>query len=150
MLSRLIYASRAKNVVSLEVIRRIIDASILKNHVRGITGMLCCVEDRFLQVLEGERLAIAETMTRIYSDPRHEDVCLISVHDIETRDFASWEMGYASLGEVSRAIIETYVPDLVLDGAQLRADVALEMLLELRPAVKRQTAELLAWNLSGT
>ena len=58
MLVRLTYASRASHSVSAELIREILDSSRRNNPANGLTGILCCNADTFLQALEGPRAAI--------------------------------------------------------------------------------------------
>ncbi|MEY4764669.1 MAG: hypothetical protein RI907_1342, partial [Pseudomonadota bacterium] len=55
MLVRLLYASRAAEAVTPDLIESILTQSRAHNPALGITGILCHGGDAFMQVLEGGR-----------------------------------------------------------------------------------------------
>ena len=59
--------------------------------------MLLYARGSFMQVLEGEESAVAETMARIQADTRHHDIFELSHTPITTREFGTWSMGFRAL-----------------------------------------------------
>ena len=54
-----------------------------KNPLIGVTGMLFCNSEGYLQVLEGPRVNVSNLFLKISQDTRHKDPMLISVEDIQ-------------------------------------------------------------------
>lgn len=57
-----------------------------------ITGALLCVDDCFVQVLEGDETAVRALLAHITGDPRHESVELLDSGPMEQRVFSRWAM----------------------------------------------------------
>lgn len=99
VLVRLVYAStatfegNASGGVELEV-GRILGVSRRNNRERDIGGMLHYGNGYFFQVLEGPRDAVNEAYNRISTDPRHKDVHILSVKNVDARMFEDWTMKY--------------------------------------------------------
>jgi len=93
-LVQLIYLSTAAVEFSDEELDRILESSVRHNATQGLTGMLLYVGGCFMQVLEGEEAALDETYRRICKDPRHFNITTVSREPIETREFATWAMGF--------------------------------------------------------
>ncbi len=104
---RLLYYSRALQDMSLGDISNILQTARSNNQSKDICGMLCYESRWFLQVLEGEREVVNELFLEIADDPRHDDVVIISYDYVDTREFQSWQMGYAgSAGNFSELLQE--------------------------------------------
>lgn len=99
VLVRLVYAStatfaaNASGGVELEV-GRILAVSRRNNRERDIGGMLYYGNGYFFQVLEGPRDAVNEAYNRISTDPRHKDVHILSMKNVDERMFEDWTMKY--------------------------------------------------------
>ncbi len=65
----------------------------------GISGMLCFGNERFLQILEGERAQVSSTYERILQDERHYKSELIEFVEVESRLFTTWSMKVVQMGE---------------------------------------------------
>jgi hypothetical protein len=93
-LSRLIYYSTITRPIQVGSVDQLIDqvvaASRQNNAQRNITGALLQGGDFFLQVLEGRRPDLSDTLARIYADRRHRDLRLVEFRVIEDRKFGSW------------------------------------------------------------
>lgn len=50
-----------------------------------------------LQVLEGPRLAVRDTVQRISKDSRHHRIVVLYESTISERNFPDWQMGFAAL-----------------------------------------------------
>lgn len=58
----------------------------------GVTGALICRADIYLQLLEGPREQVANTLERIKRDDRHMDVKVHVEEDVPERMFGQWAM----------------------------------------------------------
>lgn len=90
-LSQLIYVSRPFGF-DAGMLDDILVSARRRNARNDITGSLVCRADIFLQILEGPRLAVTETIGRILRDDRHVDVAILHCGDIAERMFSGWTM----------------------------------------------------------
>lgn len=131
MLVRLLYASRAVEPLSAELIEDILSVSRKGNPTSGITGLLCHSGDIFMQVLEGGRDAVGALYNRIARDPRHRDVIVLHYEEITERRFAGWTMGQVNLSRVNPSILLKYSERPVLDPYAVSGKVSMALLEEL-------------------
>ena len=132
MLVRLLYASRASSApIAPDTMLAILRQSKTNNPVHGITGVLCCSQDIFLQVLEGGRSAVNKLYNRISADPRHKDVELLSYQQISERRFAGWSMGQVNLTRLNPGLLLKYSASASLDPYSVSGEVSLALLDEL-------------------
>ena len=127
MLVRLLYASRAAEAVTQELIEAILQSSRKHNPALGITGVLCYGGDVYMQVLEGGREAVNELYNKIVRDTRHREVMLLHYAEVPERHFAGWTMGQVNLTKVNPSLLLKYSDKPVLDpfAASGRASMAL-------------------------
>ena len=101
---RLIYCSVASDPKNVDL-EEILEASHSNNSADNITGMLVYSQGHFLQVIEGDRLALTSLFSRINSDPRHGKVELIAMGEVDFRLFPEWSMRAISVtGSVDRSL----------------------------------------------
>jgi hypothetical protein len=131
MLVRLLYASRAAGPVTPELLSAILRRSRQHNPAQGITGVLCCSGDVFLQVLEGGRPAVNRLYARIVADPRHRDPELLAYESIVERRFAGWSMGQVQLSRMNPALLLKYSATAALDPFAVPGAVSMALLDEL-------------------
>ena len=131
MLVRLLYASRALAPIAPDALMTILRQSKANNPSHGITGVLCCSQDVFLQVLEGGRSAVNRLYNRIVTDPRHKDVELLSYEQINERRFAGWSMGQVNLTRLNPGLLLKYSASATLDPFAVSGEVSLALLDEL-------------------
>ena len=93
-LLQIIYTSHATVRLDSRALRDMVAEASRKNHVRGITGLLYCADENYLQVLEGEEKTVLLLYADILRDDRHEDVRTVVIRPIERRDFPNWAMGF--------------------------------------------------------
>lgn len=108
MLVRLLYASRAAAPLTDSVIEEILVQSRRNNPRQGITGILCCNGEQFMQVLEGGRDEVCELYNAIVGDPRHAKVRILCYEEIAERRFGGWSMGQAEIARVNPALLLKY------------------------------------------
>ncbi len=132
VLYQVIYSSVALEVMPKSKLYRILMEARSSNQRNQITGVLVFAEGRFLQVIEGDEASVANIMTRISLDPRHEDVRILHEGVIESRSFPNWLMAYVTSNQKELA-----------NWAGLRSTASLnEVLDELHGSPSRQ-ADLL-------
>jgi len=91
---RIIYCSRATTDVSPDELVALLTVSRRNNEAAGLSGMLLYSSQSFLQMLEGEPAAMADTYARIHADPRHRDLRLLLDAEVARPLFPDWSMGF--------------------------------------------------------
>ena len=92
----IVYVSSTVGVTDEHVLKQILTQSRTNNKVHHITGVLLLSEDKWMQVLEGNREEVATMFRTIEQDPRHTNVCKLSDGPIAGRSFADWSMGFTT------------------------------------------------------
>ena len=90
-LKHVIYISRPTHFDHL-VLDDILTKSRSNNPVIGVTGNLIYHADLFLQLLEGQNLAVDKLYKKILADNRHADIVKLRDEIFNRRLFASWAM----------------------------------------------------------
>ncbi|CAM3729308.1 BLUF domain-containing protein [Polynucleobacter arcticus] len=86
------YLSEARATINVLGLTAIVDKSISSNTLHSVTGILFFDQGYFGQILEGARSAVEETWGRIQKDPRHHNIELLAITEIEERRFPKWSM----------------------------------------------------------
>ena len=131
MLVRLLYASRAADAVTHEIVESILQSSRQHNPALGITGVLCHSGDVYMQVLEGGRAAVNGLYNRIVRDPRHTDIALLHYEEVPERKFSGWTMGQVNLAKVNASLLLKYSEKPVLDPFATSGLASMALLEEL-------------------
>lgn len=131
MLVRLLYASRAAEILTPAIIDSILDQSRRNNPPLGITGMLCYSEDIFLQVLEGGRDQVCERFNAIVRDARHASVRILTYEEVAERHFGGWTMGQVNIAKVNPSLLLKYSEKAVLDPFTCSGAASMALLNEL-------------------
>lgn len=102
-LTSLVYLSRSlvEGPFERSAITAILQTAQRNNAAEGITGAFMLDDGQFLQVLEGDRIAVDRRFARIKADPRHTDVAVIGQKSIINRRFAHWSMTYLSAAKAN-------------------------------------------------
>ncbi len=96
----LIYASRSADCFQEHEIPDLLQQVRIANAKQEITGMLLYISGAFLQVLEGRAELVESLFGRIFRDPRHAEVSLISKESISERAFEGWTMMHKTLDPI--------------------------------------------------
>ncbi len=131
MLVRCLYASRARQPLLPAVTDAILEQSRRNNPARGITGLLCFVDDIFVQVLEGGRDPVCDLFANIVRDERHGGVRILAYEEISERRFGHWNMGQVNIAKVNTALLLKYSARPVLDPFASSGAATLALLHEL-------------------
>ncbi|MBJ7545548.1 BLUF domain-containing protein [Pseudomonas sp. OA3] len=121
--------------MSSQLIRDILESSQRNNPTRGLTGILCCNADTFVQALEGPRTAINALYNRLAEDNRHKDLTILDYEEIHVRRYASWSMGWAGAKQANRELFLKYSCSDRLDPFGMSAEQVNGLLLELSASV---------------
>ena len=109
---RIIYGSQSRIDFSPEELVELLEAARDRNAGSELSGMLLYCSQSFLQMLEGEPEALAETYKRISADDRHDNLRLLMDAEVSTRLFPDWTMGFTHLDEDELADeLDGYVPE---------------------------------------
>jgi hypothetical protein len=131
MLVRLLYASRAAEAVTQDLVDSILQSSRKHNPELGITGVLCYGGDVYMQVLEGGRDAVNALYNKIVRDERHRDIALLHYQEVAERKFAGWTMGQVNLGKINPSLLLKYSDKPVLDPFASSGRASMALLEEL-------------------
>ena len=96
-LYHLCYVSTAAVDFSDDALVALLGEARSANRDRDVTGLLLYREGSFYQVLEGTESAVKATFQDIEGDPRHKEVRILFDGEIDTREFADWQMGFLNL-----------------------------------------------------
>jgi cation transport regulator ChaB len=91
-LYRMVYTSARSKNCNDDEIKKILEASQRNNKLIGVTGVLIHTQDRFLQVLEGEKDTIMKVYEKIDKDKRHGGSMIRFFEPVEERHFGDWNM----------------------------------------------------------
>ena len=97
MLKSLLYVSRSRMTLaeSSSQVEDIVRLAQVANQALGVTGALISTEADFAQLIEGSEAAVDKLMAKILVDPRHEDVRVVKISEIQERRFDGWWMAYS-------------------------------------------------------
>lgn len=102
----LVYVSSATTLMSEEELVALLQGAREINARQGITGLLLYSSGNFIQVIEGEEVAVEELFQKISLDPRHSNIIILLKRPLQQRMFADWSMGFKALDHN----IETLLP----------------------------------------
>jgi hypothetical protein len=108
------------------------------NAARGVTGALFHFDGAFLQFLEGDTQAVAETMAIIRADKRHRGILMLCDHSTDLDPLLpDWKMGFYHLSAIEPLVSS------VSAGLMENSDEALDRRLG-SPAAQDTAGRLLA------
>jgi len=93
-MNRVIHCSQATHDVSPDELVHLLEVSRRNNEKVGLSGMLLYSSQSFLQVLEGDAVALQETYARIGADDRHVNLRLLMDAEVAAPLFPDWTMGF--------------------------------------------------------
>jgi len=105
-LIELIYHSQASCGFDEKMIDALLRQARDNNSKSDITGMLFFDGEFFVQILEGDEVAIDTLYTIIGADARHDNVQKIYQGSIKERSFQDWSMGYEFVSPMTGQYLE--------------------------------------------
>lgn len=92
-MDRVTYISKFSQGVTVKDIEEIGSKSEANNARDNLTGVLMCFKGVFYQIIEGTPTTLYKCLSRIKSDPRHEDIFILDIErNIEKRLYGEWRM----------------------------------------------------------
>jgi hypothetical protein len=82
-------------------ITQILASARRHNAAVDVTGALLFSDGCFAQVLEGRRTDVEAVFEAIQCDPRHCDVTILHLHEVERGSFGAWSMAFGGIEGVS-------------------------------------------------
>ena len=95
-LERLVYTSRATEVMGTLALFNLLNQARQKNARLGVTGHLLYADGIFTQCIEGPVSSIESLWQSLVKDSRHDNVCVIERGLVHTRRFDEWAMAFSS------------------------------------------------------
>lgn len=145
-ITRLVYASVAREHLSIAELMRIRKGSKVYNAAHGITSMLCYAGGAFLHLIEGSRAEVNALYARILQDSCHSGVELISYSTTGKRECAEWPMMMISMDEPfansRRAVLAAYATDMRFSPLTMARRDVLAMLRDLALAERQRSATI--------
>ena len=111
-LRRIVYTSQALEQFSKRSLLNLLHKARAFNTIDNITGVLMHRKGNFLQVIEGESENVGDLLTRVLSDPRHNQVEIISDSSVDRRFFSDWTMGCTDFDKPELSLIPGVRADL--------------------------------------
>lgn len=96
---QLVYFSSATNDFSKQDLVELLAQARDKNCRLNITGMLLYRDGNFMQILEGEEMAVRDLYKTITRDGRHKDPIIVVEKHADTPLFSDWSMGFRNLND---------------------------------------------------
>ena len=90
---QLLYISRASDNMSDDSLIDLMSTCSSFNKDNNITGMLLYINNKFIQVLEGDKNKVNELIDNIRKDSRNNDLYILRQSDVENKEFNDWSMG---------------------------------------------------------
>jgi hypothetical protein len=119
------YISKATQDMGVLALMRLTDQAAQLNQQLAITGVLFYENQHFGQTIEGPKKAVMHLWEKIQKDPRHQNVRMLDMGDIEARRFPAWSMRFFLAKEIVKKM-----PQLtgVLDGLPEHDDELLKLM----------------------
>jgi len=115
---QIIYMSHAVAPLTSTQLYQLLALARQRNTKSAITGILLYGNERFVQVLEGEKEAVQDLYERIKHDARHQHVTAYADKAISKRMFTEWAMAFQFSGPKQAAASTGY-----LGAAETAAEV---------------------------
>jgi hypothetical protein len=88
------YTSMPARVLSEAKLYELLDTARKANNRFGVTGMLICLPESYIQLIEGPKPHIEQLYQNIQQDKRHLRVTTLREAPIENRFFPDWAMAF--------------------------------------------------------
>lgn len=112
----------------LEELRRIHKASRNNNPGLGITGVLLCTKNHYIQFIEGQETAVMDLFAKIEKDKGHYNVKLRRSAVIDERQFPDWSMNVVYIESINQALYGIEDPSSEVNPYHLTSEVLFGLL----------------------
>ncbi|GIL41520.1 BLUF domain-containing protein [Roseiterribacter gracilis] len=94
LLLRIVYVSTATRPLSAATLDAMLVLCRVRNRDDGVTGLLLCAGDQFMQAIEGPPGAVNDLRGRLLADRRHQAYRELLRQDTPARMFPDWSMEF--------------------------------------------------------
>ncbi|MEZ5938881.1 MAG: BLUF domain-containing protein [Hyphomonadaceae bacterium] len=108
-LFRVTYLSTAVEPFGALDLQTLLFRTRTRNAAKGVTGLLVYHDGCFIQVLEGPRDVVEDTLATIRTDPRHIGVIVLEQVAIAERSFPHFSMSYVPSGQMTAEQCDGFV-----------------------------------------
>ena len=134
---RLVYVSAASQPFSSADLLTLLSKARTNNQRLGVTGMLLFKDGDFLQLIEGESIAVQSVFATIRADRRHRNITVILEEEGGPRIFEDWSMRFRNLNDPQVHATPGYSHYLntpsIAKTFEKHPSAALQLLLLFRP-----------------
>jgi hypothetical protein len=116
------------DVDPLQELRRIHRCSVDNNPALGITGVLLCTKNHYIQFIEGEEKVVRDLFDKIERDKAHYNIKLRRSSILEERQFPDWSMNVVYIQSINQALYGYEDPTSDLNPYHLTSDVLFGLL----------------------
>ena len=102
----IIYSSYSALTFNDEDINSLLHQSRERNQKLGVTGMLLFFDEKFIQLIEGNKSEVKMLYHNILEDSRHRNVVILKQGDIDDRFFPHWSMGFKTVSIANMASLQ--------------------------------------------
>lgn len=106
------------------------------NKSANIGGMLVSAPNFYVQVLEGDRLAVNALYNRIARDPRHKNVTIVRYMEIRYKEFPEWSMLHVNFADIKRYFMASVVQPSDITPENLSGVSSLALIRRLAALVR--------------
>ncbi len=126
---QLLYVSEATHPMSKNDLLNLLQQSKLNNYKQHITGLMLYKDQRFMQILEGNKTDVENLYAKISQDPRHRELVVLLRKETDKPLFKDWSMGFVNLDNKEVAHIPGYSDflDTPLNSQNFISDPTLSM-----------------------
>jgi len=120
-LKSLTYTSLASFDLISSDLEEIHRTALRRNALDGVTGLLVFNGLRFLQIVEGDDVAVDELVERLRRDPRHSSLEVRAESRIDRRSFPDWSMELVKVSASyfeAKETIRAHIPSTVDEGVR--------------------------------
>ena len=105
----LIYVSTTNYRWNEAELKILLDKARRFNKANEITGGLLLYQNKFIQILEGEKESIEKLYKKIILDSRHSNVLTLVNYEISARSYKDWSMAFKKVNSKSFKKLSGYV-----------------------------------------
>lgn len=102
-MKRIVYCSQATSDLGADELVGLLETARRNNEVAGVSGMLLYCSQSFLQVLDGDPVALSTIYAQIAADSRHTRIRLLLEGEVSVPLFPDWTMGFEHVDDESLA-----------------------------------------------
>lgn len=143
----LIYMSRSVDKTNKIDLVDICAKAAAKNKLLNITGLLLCIGNTFIQVLEGKKDIVHNLYDKIQLDSRHIECRILYEGATSSRIFGQWSMNFINMDDEYFLKLEEFqtlraLVNKILLSPESRLDNFLKLIQKIPKVLKTHRIEL--------